>query len=72
MIDTQQVDGGYVTYNDDQSTRDMLFDKMLKWYIERNVFNGESIMQSDGPLMDGPDLLVEIAEDIFEFDPTWE
>lgn len=69
--DVKKIFNGVVRYNCDQKTKDMLFDKMLQWYIDQDVFNGESIMQSDGPLIDGPDLLSEIAEDVFDFDPIW-
>lgn len=67
----RKISDGVVRYNCDQRTKDMLFDKMLQWFIEQESFNGESIMQSDSLLIDGPDLLSEIAEDVFDFDPIW-
>lgn len=60
-----------VKYNCDQKTKDMLFDKMLEWFIAQGVFKSEYIMQSDGAWGDTPTLFSEISEDIFDFDATW-
>lgn len=59
-----------VTYHDDRATRDALFEKMLAYYKEHETFSGESIMQMDGPLIAAPDLVSDIADDIFKFEVT--
>lgn len=66
--DVKKISDGVVRYNCDQKTKDILYDKILEWFMDREIFNNESIVQSDISLLDGPDLLSEIAEDIFEFD----
>ena len=62
---------GIVKYNDDQITRDAVFDKILEWFINQEVFSGECLMQSDAPIIDSPDLLSDIADDLFEFKVEW-
>lgn len=69
--DVKKISDGVVRYNCDHKTKELLYDKILKWFMDREIFNGESIMQSDIPLLDGSDLLSEIAEDVFEFDAIW-
>ena len=72
MLVTQQFDGGYITYKDDQSTRDAVYEKVLEWFMKTQCFNGESIQQCDIAQIESPELLVHLADDVFEFDPTWE
>ena len=69
---TKKFSEGTVTYNDDQITRDAVFDKLLEWFVEQESFSGESIMQSDGPQIDGPVLLSDIADDLFEFQVNYD
>lgn len=63
---------GTVWYNSCQETKDALYDKVLKWFLNQESFSGECIMQSDGPQIDGPVLLSEIADDIFQFDTEYD
>ena len=67
-----EVSGCTVSYNSGQETKDALFDKMLKWFMDQESFSGECIQQSDGPQVDGPVLLSEIADDIFQFDANYD
>ncbi len=71
MPTTKKFTDKTVTYNDDQATKDALFEKLLNWFFEQETFSGESIMQSDGPLLESPVLLSDIADDILQFDVTW-
>lgn len=49
-------------------TKQKLFHKIVDFFVERELFNGESITQSDVVSIDAPQLLSEIAEDILKFD----
>ena len=43
----------------------MVFDKLLYFYFSHQLFGGESIVQSDVGYIEGPQLLAEIADDLF-------
>lgn len=72
MIRTIKIDGMTITYKDDQATRDAVFEKVLAWFIEMESFNGECVIQNDGPSIDAPNLLGDLADDFFEFDVEFE
>lgn len=69
-LPTIETEYSTVTYHDDRATRDALFEKMLAYYKEHETFSGESIMQMDGPLLAAPDLVSDIADEIFKFEVT--
>lgn len=60
-----------VEFDDTPEMRQELFDKVLAFYFEHESFSGEGIMQSDGPLIAAPELISDIADDIFKFKTTW-
>jgi hypothetical protein len=53
-----------VKYKDDPATKEAVFEMVVKFFIEHEVFSGDSIMQCDAPQIDGPELLCELAERI--------
>lgn len=59
-----------VMYDNSQETRNAVFDKLREWYFKHKSFNGECIVQCDGPSMDAPSILADIADDIIKFDVT--
>lgn len=59
--------GDIVTYNDTQEIRDAVFERVMKYFIEHEAFFGESIHQSDGPIIDAPNVMSDIADDIIKF-----
>ena len=63
---------GEVTFDDSQEMKDKVFDRLIDWYIEQEAFHGECIQQSDRCVMDAPNILSEIADDIIKFDAKWE
>lgn len=69
---TKKFNYGTVTYKDDQATKDAVFEKLLAWFFKHQAFSGESIMQTDAPQIEAPVLLSDIAEDIIQFDDTWD
>ena len=56
-----------VEYPDDIETQKEIFNRVIQFFIGHESFCGESIVQSDGCLIDGPELLAEIADDILKF-----
>ena len=72
MIKEKKIDGGIITYNDDQSTRDAVFERILAWFIKVDSFDGESIMHCDKSQIEAPILLSELADNVFEFDTVYD
>ncbi len=65
---TIKLDDMTVTYKDNQEVRNAVFEAVIAYYIKHECFNGESICQSDGPVIDGHACLADIADDIMKFD----
>jgi len=60
-----------VTYDDSQETRNAVFNRVIDWYFMHGSFSGESIVQSDDPSIDAPNILAQIADDIIKFNVVW-
>ena len=67
MAEIKTKYGDIVTYNDTQEIRDAVFERVMKYFIEHEAFFGESIHQSDGPIIDAPNVMSDIADDIIKF-----
>lgn len=61
-----------VVFNHNQAIKDAVFEKLINWYFEHREFSGEGIMQCDDTLIDAPNILAHIAEDIIKFDVRWD
>lgn len=57
-----------VTYNDDEATKQAVFDRVIAYFKKHDAWDGESICQRDGPLIDAPYVLADIADNIIKFD----
>lgn len=71
MKKTDENEGYFLEYNNDESTRDKCFLALLEFFKKHETFTGESIQQCDGPIIDAPNLLSDIADNIFEFDQNY-
>ena len=65
---TKKTSDGIVTYKDDVATRNAVYEKVLAFFMEQECFSGECCYQCDNVQLESPDLLAELAEEIFEFD----
>lgn len=72
QVRIENPDKAMIGYNDDVATRDALFQKVVDWYLYHGAFIGEVIMQSDDTQLTAAELLSEIADDILEFDVSWD
>ena len=59
-----------VSYEDRPEMKEELFNKVLEYFKKYSSFSGESICQSDNPIIYAPELLGQIADDIFKFEFT--
>lgn len=71
MIRKIEIEDGVVEFDDTPELRDAVFEKVLKFFTDHGAFTGEAIFQSDGPQIDGPDLLSDLADDLFKFNVEW-
>ena len=61
-----------VTYQDTPEIRKEVFRKVMEFYIKYQVFNGETILQADTPMIEAPHMLAEIADNILKFEVNYE
>lgn len=59
-----------VTYIDTPEVRDKVFERVLQYVKENNASSGETIHQSDNCIINAPDTLSDIVDDILEME--WE
>lgn len=57
-----------IIYEDTEKKRDLVFEKLLNWYIEKDCLLGEVLQQSDDCLLDAPNILSDILDNIIKFE----
>jgi len=67
MSKVELSDNITVTYQDTPDVRKEVFRKVMEYYIKHQVFNGETILQSDEPMIEAPYTLADIADNILKF-----
>lgn len=60
--------GSSVSYTDSTEVRDAVFERVMKYFIKHGHFCGEGICQSDNPIIDAPNVMSDIADDIIKFE----
>lgn len=58
-------------YDDSPEAKERVYQIALKWFKEQEMFNGESLGQSDETYISGPSMMIELAEDGFKFQHTY-
>jgi len=56
--------GSKVSVNLDAAAKKMIVAKVMEFFLEHEAFDGETIMQCDGPLIEAPTVLSEIADEL--------
>jgi len=64
---TIKTNWGMVKFDDSIQTKCEVFDQLIKYFKQHDVWSGESIEQKDGAILDAPLVLSEIADDIIQF-----
>jgi len=64
---TFENDEFVVKYVDTDEVRNKVFDTVIAWFTDHEAFCGEVIQQSDNCIIDVPDLLSKIADDVIKF-----
>lgn len=69
---TVKTRDGHVSYEDSQDARDAVFERVLAFFLKHESFSGECIMQSDNPQIYAPELLSELADEVFKFETEYD
>lgn len=72
LTKTDDVETIKVTYDDHKDTIEKVYEKLLHWFVAHDAYSGEIIYQSDSCMIAAPELLSELAEDVFRFDIDYE
>ena len=60
-----------VEYSDSPEAKEELFQRMLKWHVNHHALDGECIWQSDMCMESAPEILTDVAENVFKFKVTY-
>lgn len=60
-----------VSYMFGPMTINAVMKRLHAYFDKHQAYNGESICQNDGPQMDAPQVLADIADDLLQFKVTW-
>jgi hypothetical protein len=52
--------------------KDKIIERILQYCKENNCINGETLHQSDNCLLDAPNVLSDIIDNIISFETNWE
>lgn len=61
-----------VSFNETPELKEAVYQRVLQFFHEQGTYSGESIMQSDGPQLDAPELLSYLADELFKFEVNYE
>lgn len=61
-----------VKVNITDEKKDKIIERILQYCKENNCVDGETLHQSDNCLLDAPNVLSDIIDDIMEFETNWE
>ena len=68
IIETDDV---IAKYSDSDQIKQAVFDRVLQYFKDFEAFQGETIHQSDDPIIYAPNVLSDIADDILKFKVTY-
>lgn len=72
MLKIIKLDDATISYEDTPEIHKKVFDKLIEFYNKHHAWNGETICQSDDPIIHAPELLADIVDDIIQFKVNWE
>lgn len=57
-----------ITFADDQNTKDAVFERVVKFFLDHQSFCGDSVMQCDAPQIDAPEFLADLVDEVLKFE----
>lgn len=70
-METFKTESAVVQCENNQAMKDALYQKLLDFFKKHEAFCGESVCQCDEPQIEAPELLGEVADEIFKFNVEW-
>jgi len=71
MRKTEETEEYTLSFNNDQKTKDLLYDAIMEFFAEHNTYSGEAICQDDNISSEAPELLAKIADRILKFEVNY-
>lgn len=71
MIEEIKTKDFVVRFEVNDEIKQELLERVVKFFVDNESFDGEVIMQSDGCIINAPDVLSEIADEILKFKVEW-
>jgi hypothetical protein len=65
---TREFEDFVVEYDDSEQVRDRVFNRLMEFLHEHNLYNGEVILQSDSIQLDAPDFLADLIDNVIQFE----
>lgn len=62
-----KIEDATIEYEDSQEIRDRVFERVMEYFNEFQCYSGESIHQSDDPLIFAPNVMSDISDEIIKF-----
>lgn len=60
-----------VRYEDSDFVKEQVFNAVVEWCKKHSEYSGEGICQRDTTIIEAPDLIATIVDDIIKFDVEW-
>ncbi len=57
-----------IKYKDDPETKELVFQKVVNYFVDHQCFFGESVFQNDEVQLDAPEFLSELADEYLKFE----
>ena len=57
-----------VSFDDTEELRRAIAEKVYAYFVEHEVWSGEQIHQSDGPIIEAPHVMSAIADELMNFE----
>lgn len=70
-MSTHETDDRKITYEDSPEAHKAAYDTLLRWFTKHDMYSGECLGQSDTTYVEGPNLLAELADEVFKFQVEW-
>lgn len=68
---TIETKDSIITFNADEATKQAVFDRVLAYYVAHDQFFGEGIHQCDETIIDAPNVMSDIADNVLKFQVEW-
>jgi len=58
------------SFDDSEEMKNKVFEAVIDWFTEQEQFSGECITQCDNAIIDAPNFMAHLADDVIQFEYT--